>query len=404
MWVRAVVAIFLVIGLGFGTWLSRLPAVRDELGASTLQMSIYGLCLAAGSVVGLLTAGRMVQRFGPRQLLAVTVAAQMVALPGAVALLLAGTTPLGLIALFAYGYSFSTADISMNVSGANAERAEGRSRMPLMHAAYSIGAMLAMGLGAAAEALRIPLELHFVVVLAAIGTVVFSVLRFLPRNELSLRAQGESDQAASRPRPEASAGARGRRYSPWSNPTILLIGLITLSAGLIEGTPADWLPLALVDGRGVSNEFGAVMLGLFFGSVVAARLAGSALLGRFGRVAVLRASFALAAAGVLAVILVPNGVGMVLGTVAWGLGTGVCWPVTISAAADDPETAVLDVAAVSAIGYTSMLLGPMVFGFIGEHIGLLQAFWILPVFALIGFLLAGRARPRTSSHASTHTG
>lgn len=442
-WVRAIVVVFMMMGLSFGTWLSRLPSVRDELGASTLQMSVYGLCVAAGSLVGLLAAGRLVERFGPRRIIAVTVVAQMIALPGAVALLLAGAAPLGLVALFAYGFNFSTTDISINVSGANAERAYRRSRMSLMHAGYSIGAVAAMAFGAAAEALKLPLQLHFIVMLSIIGLCTFAVLGRIPKDELALRARGEAgsldlsgpvpavvvetDPGARQaivttsgsipvipsphPAPEsapapapASASASAskpepgkRRYSPWRNPTVLLIGLITLSAGLIEGTPADWLPLALVDGRGVSNEFGTVMLGVFFGSVVAARVAGSAFLNRFGRVVVLRASFALAAAGVLTVILVPTGAGMVLGTIAWGLGTGVCWPVTISAAADNPETAVLDVAAVSAVGYTSMLLGPMVFGLIGERFGLLQAFWLLPFFAALGLLLASRTRVRPAT-------
>ena len=70
--------------------------------------------------------------------------------------------------------------------------------------------------------------------------------------------------------------------------------------------PADWLPLALVDGRGVTNEFGALMLALFYGAVVTARLAGAALLTRFTRVTVLRTSLAIAAIGILTVVLVPG--------------------------------------------------------------------------------------------------
>ena len=53
-WVRTMLAVFLLLGLSFGTWLSRLPAVRDQLDASTLQMTVFGLCLATGSVVGLI--------------------------------------------------------------------------------------------------------------------------------------------------------------------------------------------------------------------------------------------------------------------------------------------------------------------------------------------------------------
>jgi len=425
-WVRAILVIFLVMGLSFGTWLSRLPSVRDELDASMLQMSIYGLCLAAGSLAGLVVSGRLVQRVGSRRTLAVTVALQALTLPGAILLMFSGLLPLGLVSLFVFGFSFSTSDIAMNVSGAGAERALGRPRMPLMHAGYSIGAVTAMVVGAVAEALRVPLQAHFIGMFAVIIICTFSVLRLVPKNETELRKRGEaaldttgavpvietapemsssittttaSIPVIAHPEPDTGSGAGAesrsrRRYTPWRNGHVLLIGLIALSAGLFDGAAADWLPLALVDNRGVSNSFGTVMLGVFFASIVSVRLAGAWLLGRFGRVAVLRASLILAALGVLAVILVPNSFGMVAGTIAWGLGTGICWPVAISAAADRAETAVLDVAAVSAIGYASMLLGPMAFGVLGDHIGLMQAFWMLLPFALLGILLAGRTRPR----------
>ncbi|NLA64825.1 MAG: MFS transporter [Leucobacter sp.] len=440
-WVRAILVIFLMMGLSFGTWLSRLPALRDELGATTLQMSIYGLCLAAGSLGGMVVAGRVIERFGARRVMAVAIVVQAVMLPAAVALFVAGALPLGLAVLFVYGLCFSTTDIAMNVSGALAERAYGKPRLPLMHAGYSIGVMVAMGVGALAESLQFTLQAHFAGVMLAIVVISLVMLRHVVDDEVRHEDHAAADSSttpqgsqllittspipiivASETEPDDLVTATGsipiisqvsresrvepdrlelpgrvlggKRYSPWRDRRVLLVGFITLSAGLLEGAPADWLPLALVDGRGVSNEFGAIMLGVFFGAVVTARLIGSALLTRFSRVTVLRGSFVLAIVGVLLVVLIPNVPGMIIGTLLWGLGTGVCWPITISAAADDPKTAARDVAAVSAIGYTSMLIGPMAFGVLGEQIGLLQAFWVLPFFAVVGLLLAGVARTK----------
>lgn len=419
------------MGFGFGTWLSRLPTLRDALDASTLDMSVYGLCLAAGSLAGMLLSARAVERFGPRKMLAFTIAVQVVALPLTVVFMVGGSIPLGVVSLFVYGLNFSSADVAMNVSGANAERSLGKPRLPLMHAFYSIGAMLSMGVGAMAEALRVPLQPHFIAVGLFLGVVGLAVLGWVPRDESALRpahaaatlvttgpvpvvesANGDELTAlttltgsipvisvAAENAPAASAALTGtpspsakRRHNPWRDPRVIFIGLITLSAGLVEGAPADWLPLALVDGRGVTNEFGALMLALFYGAVVAARLAGSALLIRFTRVTVLRSSLGLAAIGILAVVLVPSPVAMIAGTIIWGLGSGVCWPITISAAADRHETAARDVATVSAIGYTSMLLGPMAFGVLGEHIGLLPGFLVLPLFIVLAMILAGVTR------------
>ena len=425
-WIRAILVIFFLMGFGFGTWLSRLPTLRDSLGASTLEMSIYGLCLAAGSLTGMMLSARAVERFGPRKMMAFTIAVQVVALPLTVVFMLAGSIPLGVIALFIYGLNFSAADVAMNVSGANAERVFGKPRLPLMHAFYSIGAMLSMGVGSAAEAMKVPLQPHFIAVGLLIGLAGFAVLGWVPRDESALRPPAShpplvttgpvpvvtsptdddlatvtgsvpvipAHAATGAPVSDGAlaADASKRKYNPWRDPRVICIGLITLSAGLVEGAPADWLPLALVDGRGVTNEFGALMLALFYGAVVTARLAGAALLTRFTRVTVLRTSLAIAAIGILTVVLVPGPVPMIVGTILWGLGAGVCWPITISAAADRHETAARDVATVSAIGYTSMLLGPMAFGVLGEQIGLLPAFIVLPIFVVLGILLASVTR------------
>ena len=425
-WIRAILVIFFLMGFGFGTWLSRLPTLRDSLGASTLEMSIYGLCLAAGSLTGMMLSARAVERFGPRKMMAFTIAVQVVALPLTVVFMLAGSIPLGVIALFIYGLNFSAADVAMNVSGANSERVYGKPRLPLMHAFYSIGAMLSMGVGSAAEAMKIPLQPHFIAVGLLIGLAGFAVLGWVPRDESALRPPASHPPLVTTgPVPVVTsptdddlatvtgsvpvipahavtgapvsdgalaADASKRRYNPWRDPRVICIGLITLSAGLVEGAPADWLPLALVDGRGVTNEFGALMLALFYGAVVTARLAGAALLTRFTRVTVLRTSLAIAAIGILTVVLVPGPVPMIVGTILWGLGSGVCWPITISAAADRHETAARDVATVSAIGYTSMLLGPMAFGVLGEQIGLLPAFIVLPIFVVLGISLASVTR------------
>lgn len=405
-WSGAVLVVFILIGLSFGTWLSRLPAVRDALGASTFEMSIYGLCLAIGSVVGLLVSGYSVQWLGPRRALAVTIVAQAITLPTAVALILGSWIPLGLAVLFVYGFMLSTADVAMNVSGANAERALGRPRLPLMHAGYSLGAVGAMGLGAMAEAFGLAVELHFALVFGCIVIVALAVLPRLPRDEERARAGAEPVPAL----PSASASVptntavdrlappSRRRYSPWRDPRILVAGAIAFAAGLLEGTPSDWLPLALVDGRGFTNENGAIMLGVFFASLMVVRLLGSVLLQRWGRVLVLRLSAVSATVGVVTVVAVPGAVAAVIGTIAWGLGTALVLPIAISSAADRAQHAVRGVAAVSAMGYVSMLVGPMGFGFLGEHIGLLSAFWVLLVFtALIG-VLAGFMRESEAAH------
>ncbi|MFC6236175.1 hypothetical protein ACFPZL_13885, partial [Leucobacter soli] len=47
-WSVAVFLLFATLGFGFGAWLSRLPSVRDHLGATTLEMSLLVLSMGVG--------------------------------------------------------------------------------------------------------------------------------------------------------------------------------------------------------------------------------------------------------------------------------------------------------------------------------------------------------------------
>lgn len=405
-WVRSILVVFGLLGIGFGSWLSRLPSVRDHLGASTLEMSIFGLILALGSLSGLVFSGRIVSRLGPRQALMICVVGQGLALPAAGLLFWIGATTPALICLALYGFSFSTADVAMNVSAAEAERAIRKPRMSLFHAAYSLGSVMAMGLGALAEATRISVPVHLIIVFVVIVGGALLALRSVPRmSHLAMAARHDPHASVyTGPIPVIRATQPvTRNYSPWRDTRILIIGLIAMSISLAEGTASDWLPIALADGRGFSNENAALTLGVFFISMTGARAGGSWLLTRFGRVVILRGGAVLTILGIGMTVLIPATWVSVVAAVLWGVGCAFGFPIGISAAADRPATAIRDVAAVSAIAYTAYLLGPMLIGFLGEQFGLLNAFWVLIVFSAVVLVFAGWAREPGSGSRESRT-
>ena len=408
-WTASVLVVFTMFGFGLGNWLSRLPAVRDHLGASTLEMSVLGLVLASGSVAGLVFAGRSVTWLGPRRAMLLCALGQAVCMPLAATLLWAGMLVPGAVAIALFGLCFSTGDVAMNVSGAAAERALGRVRMPLLHAGYSFGGVTAMGVGALAERLGVPVPLHLAAVFALIVVCVAGALVFVPRVEPEphgLGAEGPGSEGSGADGSGAeSAGAEGRDargtgtapgagsgYSPWRDRRILLIGFIVMSMSIAEGTASDWLPLALADHRGYSNATAALALGVFFVSMMATRIAGAWLLARFGRVRILRGGAVLVAVSIVLLFALPLTWMGVAAAALWGIGVALGFPIGISAAADNPATAVRDVATVSAIAYAAFLVGPMLIGVLGEHFGLLTAFLPLVLFLAFVCVAAGAAR------------
>ncbi|SDQ12662.1 MFS transporter [Leucobacter chromiiresistens] len=405
-WTSGVLVIFALLGFGFGSWLGRIPALRDHLGASTLEMSWLGLSLALGSLTGLVFSGRTVSWLGPRRTLAIGISGQTLALPAAAALFWVDATAPAIACLVVYGLMFGTSDVAMNVSGAGAERALGKPRMPLLHAAYSLGSVSAMGVSALAETSGIIVPVHLGATYALILVAAVLALPHLPpgNDEASAPERPASVHTGPTRLPAATDldAAPGGSYSPWLQPRILVIGLIAMSMALAEGTASDWLPLALADGRRFANESAALTLGVFFVSMTLVRIAGSWLLIRFGRVRVLQGGAILVIAGLGLVILVPFAWVSVVGAVFWGVGCALGFPIGISAAADHPATATRDVAAVSAIAYTAFLLGPMGIGFLGEHLGLLHAFWPLVAFAAFVLIAARAAREPRGGVGTAH--
>ena len=156
-WIIAVFVVFTLSGLDIATWLGRIPSVRDSLGASTFEMGLLVLGMAVGSIGGLTFAGHIVAKLGARRGVQVAAACLAVGMVFAgVAVTLGWGFAAIWIALIAFGFGNGLCDVSMNVSGAAAEKAGGRTIMPLFHAAFSLGTLAGAGLGALAERFEIP--------------------------------------------------------------------------------------------------------------------------------------------------------------------------------------------------------------------------------------------------------
>jgi len=381
-WRNAVFVIFALCGVAMASWVSRTPSIRDALGASTFEMGLIVFALAVGSIVGLTFSSHLLARIGS----AATIRACLVSmslgmiLTGVGATLTASAVVVTGLAIF--GLGMGACDVSMNVEGAANERALDRTVMPLFHAMFSGGTILGAALGAAAEFAGVSIVAH----LSVIGAVLFVGATFAVRYlqiDPAAAAIAEQDATTS-----TDSGWRSR-LAIWRDRRTLLIGLIVLGMAFAEGSANDWLALAMVDGHGVGNATGALVFGIFVTAMTAGRIFGVYLLDRFGRVPVLRVSAVLAAVGLVVVIFAPVAWLAGIGVVLWGLGSALGFPVGMSAAADDPRNAAARVSAVATIGYLAFLVGPPLVGFVGEHVGLLNA--LLMVLALVA--VAGIVSP-----------
>ncbi|HEY0260171.1 MAG TPA: MFS transporter [Lacisediminihabitans sp.] len=382
-WRNALFAIFGLCGIAMASWAARIPAVKSALDVNTSQMGVLIFGLAAGSIVGLLASSHIIARFGARRTIAwaLTIGAAGLALAG-VGATVGPSYALVSAGLVVFGVTFSLCDVSMNLLGAVNERMLGRSTMPVFHAFFSFGTIIGAALGAGAEAVHLPIDIHLgLVAIVFCGGTLISV-RFLQSEHV-----GREEPAAD----DRSGTWRGR-LSIWRDPRTIVLGLIVLGMAFAEGSANDWLTLAMVDGHGTTKAGGALVFGVFVTAMTVGRLAGVRVLDRFGRVRVLRASAVLAAVGLIMLIFVPVLWISIVGVVLWGLGASLGFPVGMSAAADDPKTAAARVSAVATIGYFAFLVGPPVIGFLGQQFGLLHALLIVLVLVAVAGVASGAAR------------
>lgn len=380
-WRNAVFVVFTLNGLGAAAWISRMPGIRDHLDISVAEVGLLIFCVSVGSIAGLLLSAHLMHWLGGRRTILIFLAGCGVALVvvgvGSSVLTSFVVTGAGFVL---YGFFSGICDVAMNVEGSGAERATGRNIMPWYHASWSFGTVAGAGAGALAAGAGVDPGIHLGVmaVILVVGAIV--VVRWIPDEDPAIES-GEVAKPTFR-----------ERMSIWLDPRTLLIGLIVLGMAFTEGSANDWVAIGFIDDRGLDNGQGALVFGVFTVSMTVGRLAGVPLLDRFGRVAVLRGASLAAVVGLAIVILVPVVPIGIAGVVLWGLGASLGFPVGMSAAGDDPARAAARVSAVATIGYFAFLVGPPLIGFVGEHIGVLNALWIVLALIVVATLAVPAAR------------
>jgi MFS family permease len=362
----------------FAGWVARIPAVRDHLAADERGLGFALLFAAVGSLVAMPLSGRLVERVGARRVLSGCIVLCALAYP---ALGLAPNLVVLAAVLFFVGAGVGVWDVAMNVSGHAVEEAAGRDLMPGFHAGWSIGTVLGAAAGAIAARADLHPAVHF-----ALASVVLAGAALLAVREMPDGLVGESSPAEGEHHVPGPTGPLIRDVR------LLGLGLMTFCAAWAEGSANDWLALMLADDRGASEAAAALGFAVFAGAMTLARIVGTPVVNRFGRVRTLRSGAVVTAVGVLVLLAVPELSVGYLGALLWGLGIALAFPLAMSAAGETPGRGSSAIATVATIAYTGFLVGPPLIGTIASEVGLDNALRLVLVLAAGIFALAGTAR------------
>lgn len=288
--------------------------------------------------------------------------------------------PLLLIpALMFYGVTSAAIDMGMNAHTVTWQENTGAIIMGSLHATWSIGAFVGIGVGGIASQLGVPVAVHLCIVAAGLAVVTLFVRRWLMPDGIDIH-------------PEADEHAmRIFGWPAW----VYVLGGIGFIAALAEGSAGDWSAIHLREELSASPLMGAAAMSAFTASMVIARFAGDHILARFTRVHVLRAAGLLTGIGLGGGLLIGTIPSVIVGWACAGAGLAVMIPVAVSSAADitdRPRAHAL--AVITGLMYLGFIIGPPLIGVVAESVGLGSALLIPAFLGLVVAVAASWSRPR----------
>ncbi|MFJ4826942.1 MFS transporter [Streptomyces bacillaris] len=373
---------FALDGFLFAGWVVRIPAIKQQTGASASTLGLALLGVSAGAVITMMLTGRLCRRYGSH---AVT-AACGVLLPLSIALPAQTHSALSLgLVLLVFGAAYGGMNVAMNSAAVDLVAELRRPVMPSFHAAFSLGGMVGAGLGGlVAGGLSASAHLFL---LAGIGLLVTAFAGPALLRHRPARTAYEPRTPPSRQQdPRQKLDPRARRI-------VLLFGVIALCTAYGEGALADWGALHLEQDLGAHPGLAAAGYALFALTMTIGRLTGTLLLERLGQTRTLVLGGLVAAAGMLLGSLAPTAWLALAGFAVTGLGLANIFPVAVGRAGELAGPS--GVAAASTLGYGGMLLGPPAIGFLADWFSLPVALTTVALLAAGAAVLGYGARNAT---------
>jgi MFS family permease len=366
----AIMIVFALNGVLYGSWAARIPAIQNRLDLSAGALGIALAGVATGALVAMPLSGSWAARTGSRRATRTLLTAACIAIPFAS---FAPSLPLLVLGTLALGAANGGLDVAMNAQGAAVERRGGKLIFSSLHAGFSLGGLVGALIGAAAAAADVDVRVNLV----GVGAIALAI--GLPMTRALLPASADAT-------PESHSFARPTR-ALWA------LGILAFCCLLAEGAATDWSAVYVEDSLDAPAGQAALAFAAFSATMTLGRLVGDRLAGRFGSVRLLRISGLLAGVGLGGALLLAVPGAAIAGFAFLGAGLSVVIPIVFRSAAATPGGAAgPSLAAVSTLGYLGFLAGPPLVGGLAELTSLPVAMSIVVLCAASTAALAGATR------------
>ena len=356
--------IFFVAGFGISTWAPMIPIIKERLQIGADILGLLLLCIGVSSFLMMPIAGLFAQKFGCKKVL------RVMGLCMGVEIIILSMLPniyMYAIFLFVLGAIGGILNVNMNIHAVIVEKLSKKRMMSGMHALWSVGCFAGAGLFSILAKLGLGISQIAIIHCIIIFMIIFAFSRYF------LPYKGASNG-------KAIAIPKG---------IVTLFGVLAVISFLGEGGMMDWSGVFLTEAKGVDLSLAGVGYAVFSVAMLIMRLIGDKVVQFLGEEKAVVLGSSLAGLGFLWIIIIDNFYLMLVGFILLGLGAANIVPVLYSLLQYQKDMPInVAVTAVTCMGYTGVILGPAILGFIAQGIGIISVFYLLMILFIVQVVMA----------------
>lgn len=355
---------FFLAGFTVATWAPMIPVIKERLQIGDDILGLLLLCIGISAFVFMPLAGILNQKLGCKKMLQINIVL--------FALILIIISSLDnvwsfVVFLLLFGAVMGTIDVTMNMNSVIVEKLSKKRIMSSMHAFWSVGCFCSAGLFSVLAKQGLDIT-----TVAIIHGIIIFVLCLI-----------------SSPYFLAYKGASNEKPIAIPHGIVVLFGILACISFLAEGAIMDWSGIFLTEAKGLELSLAGIGYAIFSVAMLVIRFIGDRAVQYIGEERICVFGALVAGFGFLLVVLIDNFYLMPIGFICIGLGAANIVPVLYSLLKNQNDMPInAAVTAITCMGYTGVILGPALLGFIAHGIGIKFVFYLLCMLFIIEALLS----------------
>ena len=355
---------FFLAGFTITTWAPMIPVIKERLQIGDNILGLLLLCIGVSAFVFMPIAGILNQKLGCKKMLQINII-----LFALILIIISSLNNIWSLVIFLllFGSVMGTIDVTMNINSVIVEKLSKKRIMSSMHAFWSVGCFCSAGL----FSILAKQGLDITMISIIHGIIIFIFCLIASTYFLTYK------------------GANNEKPIAIPHGIVILFGILACISFLAEGAIMDWSGIFLTETKNLELSLAGIGYAIFSVAMLIIRFIGDRAVQYIGEEQICVFGALISGLGFLLVVLIDNFYLMPIGFICIGLGSANIVPVLYSLLKNQNDMPInAAVTAITCMGYTGVILGPALLGFIAHGIGIKFVFYLLCIFFIIEALLS----------------